>query len=141
MPELIKPLLAVRLYSGRQAQDSGKQGVFYQIPLGSNVELTDDPCRLQGFSQVMCDGRLYATFADSLHDSVAASVTCDSLNADGPHAALSRHATFQRPPRQPRKPKSRSPNRRSARRAELGVTSEARKAAPYRRSPQRIESP
>ena len=83
MPELIKPLLAVRLYSSRQAQDSGKQGVFHQIPLGSNVELTDDPCRLQGFSQVMCDGRLYATFADSLHDSVAASVMPDTVKVGG----------------------------------------------------------
>ncbi len=92
MPELIKPLLAVRLYSSRQAQDSGKQGVFYQIPLGSNVELTNDPCRLQGFSQVMCDGHLYATFADSLHDSVAASVMGDTVKAGRLHAALSREA-------------------------------------------------
>jgi hypothetical protein len=74
MPELIKPLPAIRLHPSPQAQGSGKQGVFDQIPVGSNVELTNEPCRLQGFLQIMWDGHLYATFPDSLHDSVPQSV-------------------------------------------------------------------
>jgi len=71
MPELKKPLLAVRLYSNGQARNGGKQGVIDEIPLGSQVELTKDPCRLPGFLQVTCDGHLYATFADSLHCSIS----------------------------------------------------------------------
>src|SRR5258708_34514780 len=35
MPELIKPLLAVRLYSSRKARDIGKQGVIDEIPQGA----------------------------------------------------------------------------------------------------------
>ncbi len=73
MPELKTPLLAVRLYSSKQARDSGKQGVLDEIPQGSRVELTDDPCRLKGFLQIMCGGHPYAAFADRLHHSMSQS--------------------------------------------------------------------
>jgi hypothetical protein len=71
MPELIKPLLAVRLYSSEQAQQSGQQGVIDEIPTGSEVEVTNDPCRLRGFLQITCDGHRYAAFADSLDQSIS----------------------------------------------------------------------
>ena len=71
MPELMRPLLAVRLYSSQQVEASGQQGVIDEIPKGSQVELTTDPCRLKGFLQIMWDGHSFAAFADSLRQSIS----------------------------------------------------------------------